>query len=139
MKERRREMDESKITGFFDKDTHIRGELEFKGSFRIDGNFKGNINSESVLIIGENGKVEADIQIGYIIVDGEVKGNIRALEKVEIHSRGRVIGTIASPKLIIEEGAYLEASCQTTDKPMAQKTDKEILVKPKEEKPPEVS
>lgn len=139
MKERRREVDESKITGFFDKDTHIRGDLEFKGSFRIDGHFNGNINSDSILIIGENGKVEADIQIGYIIVDGEIKGNIRAQEKVEIHSRGRVIGTIISPKLIIEEGAYLEASCQTTDKPVPPVIEKKPEVQLKEEKKPETT
>ena len=116
MKEKRRDMDDTKITGFFDKDTHIQGELNFKGSFRIDGHFKGKINSESILIIGDNGKVAADIQVGNIIIDGEVKGNVYAKEKVEIHSNGRVLGTIISPKLIINEGAYLEANCQTTDK-----------------------
>ena len=69
-----------------------------------------------MLIIGDNGKVEADIKIGYIIINGEIKGNIQAAEKVEVNANGRVIGTIISPKLIIEEGAYLEANCQTTDK-----------------------
>jgi cytoskeletal protein CcmA (bactofilin family) len=116
MKERRREFEEDKITGFFDKDTEIKGELSFKGSFRIDGRFKGKIDSDSMLVIGESGKVDADIKIGYMSIDGEVKGNIQATERVEIHSNGRVIGTITTPKLIIEEGAYLEATCQTTDK-----------------------
>ena len=116
MKERRKEFEEDKITGFFDKDTEIKGELSFKGSFRIDGRFKGKIDSDSMLVIGESGKVDADIKIGYISVDGEVKGNIQATGRVEIHSNGRVIGTITTPKLVIEEGAYLEATCQTTDK-----------------------
>jgi cytoskeletal protein CcmA (bactofilin family) len=51
-----------------------------------------------------------------MVIDGEVKGNIQASERVEIHSNGRVIGTITTPKLVVEEGAYLEATCQTTDK-----------------------
>jgi len=114
MKEKRREIDDVKITGFFDKDTKIHGDLSFQGSFRIDGNFKGNIHSDSVLIIGENGKVEADIVIAHIVIDGEVEGNIRASERVEINSNGRVKGTILAPKLVIEEGAFLEANCQTT-------------------------
>jgi len=114
MKERRREIDDIKITGFFDKDTTINGDLKFHGSFRIDGDFKGKIQSDSVLIIGENGKVEADINIAHIVIDGEVEGNIRASERVEINSNGRVKGTILTPKLIIEEGAFLEANCQTT-------------------------
>ena len=61
MDDKRRGIDEHKITGFFDKDTDIEGTLQFKGSFRIDGNFKGKINSDSTLIVGENGKVDADI------------------------------------------------------------------------------
>jgi len=116
MKERKRDFDEAKITGFFDKETEINGDLTFKGSFRIDGRFKGNINSDSMLTIGEGGKVEADIKIGYIVIDGEIRGTVQATEKVEVHANGRVIGSIISPKLLVEEGAYLEANCQTTDK-----------------------
>jgi cytoskeletal protein CcmA (bactofilin family) len=115
MEDRKREIDESKMTGFFDKDTHIEGDLSFKGSFRIDGSFKGTINSESTLIVGENGKIDAEIKVGYIVVNGEIKGNIQAKEKVEINSTGRVIGSVTAPKLVVEEGAYLETSCQTSD------------------------
>jgi len=115
MEDKKRELEENKMTGFFDKDTQIEGDLSFKGSFRIDGVFKGKINSDSTLIIGENGKVEADIKIGYIVINGEIKGNIQARDKVEINSTGRVIGSVASPKLIVEEGAYLETSCQTSN------------------------
>ncbi len=111
-KEKRRDYDEQKITGFFDKDTEFKGELTFKGSFRIDGNFKGTIISDSMLVIGEQGKVEADIKIGYLVISGEIKGSIRASDRVEIHSRGRVIGSIVTPKLMVQEGAYLEANCQ---------------------------
>jgi cytoskeletal protein CcmA (bactofilin family) len=93
--------------------------LSFKGSFRIEGQFQGTINSDSLLIIGEKGKVEADVKVGQIIINGEIKGNIQAAEKVEIHNRGRVFGSIVTPRLMVEEGAYLEANCQTTDRPGA--------------------
>ncbi|HEX9901671.1 MAG TPA: polymer-forming cytoskeletal protein [Acidobacteriota bacterium] len=116
MKDRRMEMDEGKITGFFDKDSEFKGELTFRGSFRIDGNFKGKIESETMLIIGETGLVEADVHVGQIIINGEMKGTIQARDRVEIHNKGRVIGNIATPRLVVEEGAYLEATCQTTDK-----------------------
>jgi len=108
-------IDENKLTGFFDKDTDIKGDLSFKGSFRIDGRFTGKIDSDSILIVGDNGKVEADIKIGNIIINGEVNGTIQAKEKVEINATGRVIGTVITPKLAVEEGAYLEANCQITD------------------------
>jgi cytoskeletal protein CcmA (bactofilin family) len=116
MKERKREIEEGKITGFFDKDTEIKGDLQFKGTFRVDGRFKGKVDSQSTLIIGDSGKVEADVKIGHMIINGEIKGNIQAAEKVEVSANGRVFGTITAPKLVVEEGAYLEANCQTTDK-----------------------
>jgi cytoskeletal protein CcmA (bactofilin family) len=109
-------VEEGKITGFFDKDTEINGDLRFKGTFRVDGHFKGKVDSDSILIIGDSGKVEADIKIGHLIINGEIKGNIQATEKVEVNAHGRVFGTIISPKLTVEEGAYLEATCQTSDK-----------------------
>jgi cytoskeletal protein CcmA (bactofilin family) len=115
MKYKRREFDEDKFTGFFDKDSEFKGDLNFKGSFHIDGHFKGKINSRSTLIIGENGKVEADINISHIIINGEVKGTIQAKEKIEVKSTGRVIGTMITPKLVVDEGAFLESTCQTTD------------------------
>lgn len=116
MKERQKEIDEGRISGFFDKDTEIKGDLKFKGSFRIDGRFKGKIDSDSILIIGEQGRVEADIKVANITINGEVKGNIQAQERVEVNSKGRVTGTIITPKLVVDEGAFLEASCHTTTK-----------------------
>ena len=114
MKDKPREYDPSKITGVFDKDTEIQGDLKFQGSFRIDGKFKGNILSDSILIIGDQGYVEAEVKVGHIIVNGEIRGTIQASERAEINARGRVFGTLVSPKLIVEEGAYLEANCQTS-------------------------
>ncbi len=129
---------ENKLTGFFDKDTEIKGDLSFEGSFRIDGRFIGKIDSNSVLIIGENGKVDADIKIGNIIINGEVNGTIKAKEKVEINSTGRVVGTVITPKLAVEEGAYLEANCQITNQvspPETEEKAEEFLQSLPEKKP----
>jgi cytoskeletal protein CcmA (bactofilin family) len=121
-KDKKKEHDEHKITGFFDKDTEFRGELEFKGSFRIDGRFKGTIASDSMLVIGEQGVVEADVKVGYLVINGEIKGTMYARDKVEINGRARVFGTIITPRLIVEEGALLEAKCQTGENAASQPT-----------------
>jgi cytoskeletal protein CcmA (bactofilin family) len=115
MKKKTVKPDESKVTGFFGRDTELRGELSFNGIFRIDGRFQGKIDSDAVLLIGENGRVEADIKVSAAVINGEVKGDIHASEKVEINAKGRVFGSITTPRLTIEEGAHLEATCQTTE------------------------
>ena len=117
MKDKLKPMDESKITGFFDEGTEFNGELRFKGSFRVEGFFRGTIESESQLIIGEKAKVEADVNVAHVLVNGDFRGTIKASEKVEIHSQGRVQGTIHTPRLVVEEGAFLQANCQTTEAP----------------------
>ncbi len=115
MKDRPRDMEETKLAGLIDRESEFRGDLVFKGSFRIEGFFKGTIVSDSLLIIGEKANVEADVKVGQVVINGEIKGNVHAAEKVEIHNRGRVFGSIISPRLVVEEGAYLEANCQTQD------------------------
>ncbi|MHB8053691.1 MAG: bactofilin family protein [Candidatus Aminicenantales bacterium] len=113
------EWNESKLTGFFDDGTEFEGELKFKGSFRIDGFFKGKVHSDDMLIIGEQGRVEADVHVGFAVVNGEFHGEIRCDDKVEIHDHGRVFGSVMAPRLLISENAHLEATCETTDIPPA--------------------
>ncbi len=110
-----------KVSGFIDKDTEIVGDVRFKDSFRIDGKFKGKILSGSSLIIGETGEVEADIEAGSISINGRVKGTLNATELIEIFSQGRIIGKMVTPKLIIEEGAFFQGSCQMEMKALENK------------------
>lgn len=127
VKEKKREWNESKLSGFFDDGTEIQGELKFKGSFRIDGFFKGKIVSSDMLIIGERGHVDADVRVGYAVINGEFRGQIFGEEKIEVHDHGRVFGTIITPRLVIAEGAYLEAKCQTTESGAPQEPETKAL------------
>ena len=48
-------------TGFIDQGVSLEGTLTVKGTFRIDGNIKGNIISEQTVILGDGAKVEGQI------------------------------------------------------------------------------
>ena len=110
-----------KISGFIDRETELIGDIKFKENFRIDGIFKGKILSGGGLIIGETAEIEADIEVNSMTINGRVKGTIKAKDKIEIFSKGRVIGTVASPKLVIEEGAFFQGSCQMEMKALESK------------------
>jgi len=110
-----------RISGFIDRDTEIIGDIKFKENFRIDGVFKGKILSGNGLIIGETAEVEADIEVSSMTINGRVKGAIKAKDRIEIFSKGRVIGTVTTPKLIIEEGAFFQGSCQMEMKALESK------------------
>jgi cytoskeletal protein CcmA (bactofilin family) len=110
-----------RISGFIDRDTEITGDIKFKENFRIDGIFKGNIISGKGLIIGETAEVEADIEVSSVTINGRVKGTIKAKDRIDIFSKGRVIGTVTTPKLIIEEGAFFQGACQMEMKALESK------------------
>lgn len=121
-----------KISGFLDKDTDFSGEISFVNSIRIDGKFKGKILNGSSLIVGENGIVDADVDVENISVNGMLKGKLRASERFEIYSKGKVSGEIVTPKLVIEEGAFFEGSCLMESRTSEKKqTPKEVQIKEK--------
>ncbi|MCL4557226.1 MAG: polymer-forming cytoskeletal protein [Deltaproteobacteria bacterium] len=97
------------------KESTFEGKLIFDGVVRIDGIFKGSIQSRGKLLIGESAKIEAEIETGSLILNGEMNGNITAHERVEIKGKGRFTGNINSPSLTIEEGALFNGT-STMDK-----------------------
>jgi cytoskeletal protein CcmA (bactofilin family) len=87
MKDKPREVNETKLAGRIDMESEFKGDLTFKGSFRIEGTFKGTITSDSLLVIGERGKVEADVKVGQLVINGEIRGTLQASERIEVHDK----------------------------------------------------
>lgn len=103
----------NQITAFLGRDTEFEGNLSFKGMVRIDGRFKGEINTEGTLIVGETAVIDSDIHATNVIISGEIRGYIVAKEKIEIFSPGKVFGDIEAPSVIINTGVIFEGNCQT--------------------------
>ena len=95
---------------FLGKDTEWEGKLSFDGTIRIDGHFQGEISSEGNLIVGEEGMVEADIHVSYIVNSGEIHGNIISDQRVDIHAPGKVFGSIQAPTVVIDQGVIFEGT-----------------------------
>jgi cytoskeletal protein CcmA (bactofilin family) len=89
----------------------FEGKLTFEGTVRIDGNFKGEVFTEGILVIGEGAEVEAEIEVATVIIEGQVRGNVRAKQLVEIHAPGRMFGNLLTPSLFIDKGVLFEGNC----------------------------
>jgi cytoskeletal protein CcmA (bactofilin family) len=100
------------LTGFFDQGITITGEIEFKNTLRIDGNFYGKVRSTDQLIVGQNGIVEGEIDVGILSVTGTVKGVVRVHNKLEIQKGGRVFADVVTPSLLVLEGGLLQGNCE---------------------------
>ncbi|HET6438628.1 MAG TPA: polymer-forming cytoskeletal protein [Anaeromyxobacter sp.] len=90
--------------------SEFEGKLTFKGTVRIDAIFKGSIETDDVLIVGEHARIDADIACGTVIVHGQVNGNVRAKAAVELRSTGRVRGDVDTPSLSAEKGSFLQGA-----------------------------
>ncbi len=127
--------EDSHITGFIGKGMKVEGKLDFEKTVRIEGSFKGEINSTGTLIIGNGAFVEGDIRVGSTLVTGEVKGTIYASERVELQSPARVTGEIKTPTLIIGEGTTFDGNCimlrstEVTAATVVQDTFRDVLKK----------
>ncbi len=104
----RREGIVSEISTLLGRGTTFEGKLTFEGTVRIDGKLKGAVFSDDVLIIGEGAHVEAEIDIGEIIIQGTLVGNVRAKRGIEVVAPGRVKGDLHTPSLQIEKGVVFE-------------------------------
>ncbi len=93
----------------------LQGELSFAHGLLVDGVVRGRIRSDSCIIIGPKGRVEAEMGIRRVSIEGEFHGTIHASERVEIHNEGKVCGDIFTPCLIIEAGALFEGKCNMND------------------------
>jgi cytoskeletal protein CcmA (bactofilin family) len=103
----------TEITALLGRGTQFEGKLHFEGRVRIDGVFKGEIQSDDTLVIGEGAEVHAEIDVATVIVRGGiVHGNIRARTAIELYAPGRMLGNLQSPSLFIDRGVEFQGSCR---------------------------
>lgn len=104
----------SELDGFLDRGSRMEGDLRFRSSFRIDGHFVGDVESDGHLIVGDGGKVEGEVRVGRILVSGTVEGLLEGAERVQLAPSARVLGEIRTPSLVIEDGASFDGRCSMT-------------------------
>ena len=106
------------LNGFLDEGTEFSGELRFRDTLRIDGRVKGKVSvSDNTLIVGESGQVDAEIDCGVVSIRGRVTGTVRGRQRIELLSGCRVLATLVSPKLVVEDGAFFHGDCRMGEPP----------------------
>ncbi|HEY6122615.1 MAG TPA: polymer-forming cytoskeletal protein, partial [Pyrinomonadaceae bacterium] len=127
-----RDIKEGTLSGFVGAGTLMTGEANFKAMMRVDGHLSGRISSSSgTLIVGANGKVDANIEVAVAIIHGTINGDIIATQRLEFGRAAKVNGNIQTPSLVIEQGAVFEGSCKMVQMSAA----KDKATKKPEEKP----
>lgn len=100
------------ISTFIGQGTSLDGTLEFQGTIRLDGEVKGQVNSQNgTLIIGDKAVVKAQVRVDTAIIRGEINGSIEAKTRIEAYPPARIIGDIQAPEICVESGVVFNGSC----------------------------
>jgi cytoskeletal protein CcmA (bactofilin family) len=102
--------EERRTATFIGHGADFDGALRLRESFRIDGEFRGSIESGSTVIVGEAAGIEADVRGRDVIVAGAVVGNVVATRQLTIRGSGRIHGDVETPSLVVERGAVFNGT-----------------------------
>ncbi len=96
-----------KLESFIGGNSVFKGDVDSKGTLRVDGVIEGNVKADWV-IIGEKAHIVGNIEARGIVTGGKIDGNVKTKEIVEIKNKGHINGEITSKKLVIAEGGIFE-------------------------------
>ncbi|NDJ61300.1 MAG: polymer-forming cytoskeletal protein [Chloroflexi bacterium] len=85
----------------------LEGRLVSAANVRLDGTFSGTLEISGNVLVGETGKINADINAQNISIAGAVRGNVSG-KKVQLLRTGRIWGDITATALTTEEGAFID-------------------------------
>lgn len=98
--------------GWLEPGVEMEGKIRVSGGvMRLNARLKGEIVSDGIVVVHDQGDVEGDIESRVVSVTGKVKGTVRAKERLEIKEHGIVQGDIYTPCLLIDPGAFFDGQC----------------------------
>ena len=122
------------VSSILGENCKFTGDVEAKGTLRIDGILDGKIEASDTVIVGKGGTVKGQIHAAHAVVSGTVEGNIFAKRKVELEAGSKLIGDVESVSLVIEDGVFFEGSSKMRKEADAYSAKPKIINQPEEEK-----
>ena len=91
--------------------TVMQGDIVSHADFRMDGELRGNFQSNGKLVIGPSGSIKGDIFCRNADIEGKFDGKIQVAEMLNVKSKAVIRGEVIVGKLSVEPGAEFSASC----------------------------
>jgi cytoskeletal protein CcmA (bactofilin family) len=93
---------------------NIVGTVTFSGCLRLEGRITGDVharqNDSNVLVVGNEGYLEGEVQAPHVKVSGQVDGPVQASQSLGVYANGRIKGDIDYMRLEVHEGAQLQSA-----------------------------
>ena len=88
----------TRIDTLIGQHTEVTGNVKFAGGLHVDGTIKGNVYADndgrSMLSLSEQGTIEGEVNVPFVVINGVVIGDVHGNEHVELQSKARVAGNV---------------------------------------------
>lgn len=91
--------------------TSLKGDIESKGFFRIDGIIEGNITTPSKVVLGKNGVIIGTLTCENADIEGTFEGTLNVSKLLTLRATANIEGDVVVGKLSVEPGALFNATC----------------------------
>ena len=100
------------VSAFVGKGVVFKGTITYNGTVRIDGTLEGEIQTDGILLIGEEAVITAKVTAGTIVCKGKITGDIHAKDKMKLRAPAIINGGVTTPMLSIEEGVLFNGTLE---------------------------
>jgi cytoskeletal protein CcmA (bactofilin family) len=110
-----RSSEESGLGGTFIASGAIfEGTLTLKGDFRIDTEFRGELETDGTITVGPEGTVVGKIRAREVVIRGAVVGDVFAQRQLIVEATGKLHGDIETACLEIQKHAFFKGRTSMT-------------------------
>jgi cytoskeletal protein CcmA (bactofilin family) len=93
-------------------DANFKGELSFDSAAKLLGKFEGSINAKGKFHVSDGAQCRATVKAKEISMEGSVEGNVEALDRVEIKTKGAILGDVTAARMVMADGASIDGHCR---------------------------
>lgn len=102
------------VSAFIGRGVDFKGTIIYNGTVRIDGSLEGEVQTDGVLLVGEEAVLKAKVTAGTVVCKGKITGDVTATEKIRLRAPAVLNGGVKAPMLSIEEGVLFNGTIEMT-------------------------
>ena len=102
------------VSAFIGRGVDFKGTIIYNGTVRIDGSLEGEVQTDGVLLVGEEAVLKAKVSAGTVVCKGKITGDVTATEKIRLRAPAVLNGGVKAPMLSIEEGVLFNGTIEMT-------------------------
>ncbi|MCU0560542.1 MAG: polymer-forming cytoskeletal protein [Desulfobacterales bacterium] len=106
-------------TAFIGAGLTIKGKVSGSGNLIMMGRLEGEFDLDGELVISPPAEVKGEVKAVTLSVSGAVQGTLSARERIHLEKSARVQGTLAAPRLAVEDGAFFNGESRMPPGPQS--------------------